>query len=60
MGLIFLMVCASVSIALIFLVCFIWSVKNDQFEDCETPAYRILMDEKNINKQNRKETQINE
>lgn len=60
MGIIFLMVCASASIALIFLICFIWSVKSDQFEDLETPAYRILMDDNDINEQNRKETQINE
>lgn len=60
MGLVFLMVCASVSIALIFLVGFIWSVCSDQFEDCDTPAYRILVDDNHLNKQSRKETQDNE
>jgi cbb3-type cytochrome oxidase maturation protein len=30
----------------IFLGAFIWSVKNGQLDDLETPAYRILLDDK--------------
>ncbi len=31
-----------------FALAFLWAVKNDQFEDLETPAHRILMED-NIN-----------
>lgn len=33
-----------------FVVAFLWSAKNDQFEDLETPALRILDKEITINK----------
>lgn len=46
MEILFLLVCVSVSIAVMFLLLFIWSVKNGQYEDCHTPAIRILLDEK--------------
>jgi cbb3-type cytochrome oxidase maturation protein len=36
---------ASLSVALIFLGAFIWSVKTGQLEDVSTPALRILHDE---------------
>lgn len=45
MDIIILLVCVSVSIAVVFLVLFIWSVKSGQYEDCHTPAMRILMED---------------
>lgn len=35
------------SIVLVFLIAWVfwWSLKNDQFEDLDTPARRILMDD---------------
>lgn len=45
MEILFLLVCVSVSVATIFLILFIWSVKNGQYEDCYTPAMRMLMDD---------------
>lgn len=46
MSILFLLVCVSVSVGVIFLLLFVWSVKNGQYEDCYTPALRILLDEK--------------
>lgn len=45
MEILFLLVCVSVSVATIFLILFIWSVKNGQYEDCHTPAIRMLLEE---------------
>ncbi len=47
MEIIFLLICVSVSVGAIFLLLFIWSVKNGQYEDCYTPALRILIDDSN-------------
>ncbi|GGP04019.1 hypothetical protein GCM10010992_14660 [Cloacibacterium rupense] len=41
------MIICSVSLAIIFLIIFIISAKNGQFEDDESPAVRILLEEKN-------------
>lgn len=35
---------ASLIIAIIFVVSFIWAVKTDQYEDTYTPSVRILQD----------------
>ena len=32
-------------IVIIIIAAFLWSVKSDQFDDLEGPAYRILMDD---------------
>lgn len=33
-----------------FVVAFLWASSKGQFDDLETPALRILIDDKNINK----------
>jgi cbb3-type cytochrome oxidase maturation protein len=42
---VFLVFC-SLSLAIIFLIAFIWSLKTGQFDDDYTPAMRMLIDEK--------------
>ncbi|MBV7528632.1 cbb3-type cytochrome oxidase assembly protein CcoS [Chitinophaga sp. sic0106] len=49
MGVIILLLGASLTVALGFLAAFIWSVKHGQFEDDFSPAHRILFEEKNTN-----------
>lgn len=49
MGVIIILLGASLLVALGFLAAFIWSVKNGQFEDDFSPAHRILFDEKKDN-----------
>lgn len=46
MSVIFLLLGASLVVALFFLVAFIWSVKDGQYEDDYSPAHRMLFDEK--------------
>lgn len=46
MSVIIVLLIASISVAGIFLVAFIWSVKSGQFEDDYSPASRILFDDK--------------
>ncbi len=45
MNIFYLLIGASLVVALIFLALFIWSVKSGQFDDNETPPYRILFDD---------------
>ncbi len=33
-----------------FIFAFIWSVKKGQYDDVETPRFRMLLDDKNISK----------
>jgi cbb3-type cytochrome oxidase maturation protein len=44
MQIIFIMVGASLVIALLFLFAFLWSVKSGQYDDTVTPSMRILFD----------------
>lgn len=48
MDILYLMVICSVSLAVIFLVVFIISAKKGQFEDDESPAVRILLEDKEL------------
>lgn len=45
MEILYLMIICSVSLAVIFLIIFIIGAKKGQFEDDESPAVRILMDD---------------
>jgi cbb3-type cytochrome oxidase maturation protein len=45
---IYIMLPVSLLLAGFFLVAYIWSVRSGQFEDTETPALRILPEDKTI------------
>lgn len=45
MSVIILLLGASLSVALVFLGAFIWSVRNRQFDDDYSPPQRILFDD---------------
>jgi cbb3-type cytochrome oxidase maturation protein len=45
MSVILLLIAASLAMALLFLACFVWSVRSGQYEDTSTPALRVLADE---------------
>lgn len=47
MEILYLMIICSVSLAAIFLIIFIISAKSGQFEDDESPAVRILLEDRN-------------
>jgi cbb3-type cytochrome oxidase maturation protein len=44
MAVIIILLIASISVASIFLIAFLWSVRNKQFEDYYSPAVRILFE----------------
>jgi len=46
MSVIIVLLIASVTVAIIFLVAFLWGVKSGQFEDDYSPASRILFEDK--------------
>jgi cbb3-type cytochrome oxidase maturation protein len=54
MNIFYLLIGASLLVALIFLALFIWAVKTGQFEDNETPSYRILFDDEEELEENSK------
>jgi len=45
MDILYLMILCSVSLAIVFLIVFIVNAKKGQFEDDESPAVRILLDD---------------
>jgi cbb3-type cytochrome oxidase maturation protein len=45
MEIIYILLPASIILALVGLAAFIWSVRNNQFEDLQTPAKRMLLEE---------------
>ncbi|MEC5394729.1 cbb3-type cytochrome oxidase assembly protein CcoS [Bergeyella sp. RCAD1439] len=45
MDILYLMIICSVSLAVVFLVIFIINAQKGQFEDDESPAVRILLDD---------------
>ncbi len=45
MSVIIILIAASLIVALGFLIVFIWSVKNGQYDDDYTPSVRMLLDD---------------
>lgn len=45
MQIIVILIAISISLALFFLISFLWATKSGQFEDTYGPAYRILFDD---------------
>lgn len=48
MGIIILLLLASIGIAGLFLGGFLWALKSGQYDDVEGPAHRILFDDGTI------------
>lgn len=59
MGALFILLGCSIIIAIAFLIAFIWSVSNGQYDDDYTPSIRILLDNEPVNN-TKKEHQSNE
>ena len=53
MSVIFVLMTASLFMALVFLGFFLWAARSGQFEDTETPAMRMLTDEEKSAKKNK-------
>jgi cbb3-type cytochrome oxidase maturation protein len=50
MSVIFVLIAVSITLALGFLVAFLWSVRSGQYEDDCTPAIRMLFDNEPVPK----------
>ncbi|MFZ6052543.1 cbb3-type cytochrome oxidase assembly protein CcoS [Halocola ammonii] len=46
MGVLILLIIASLTVASGFLIAFIWSVRSGQYDDNYTPSIRMLFDDK--------------
>jgi cbb3-type cytochrome oxidase maturation protein len=57
MSVVFVLVFVAISMASAFLLAFIWSVKNGQYEDTYTPSVRMLFDDVAI-KENSDQSQL--
>lgn len=51
MKVIILLLTLSLIVAISFLVAYLWSIKNGQFDDDYSPAHRIFFDDINNSKQ---------
>ena len=45
MSVLYILIIAALTVAIGFLIAFIWAVKTGQFDDTHTPSMRILLDE---------------
>ena len=54
MDVLLLMILVSISLGFIFLIIFIINAENGQFDEDESPALRILMDDLFFEKKNKK------
>lgn len=55
MNIIFLLICVSLTVAILFLGAFLWAVRSGQYEDDYTPSVRMLFDQE-LTKRNTKST----
>lgn len=55
MSVVFVLVFAAIILAGAFLLAFIWSVKNGQYEDTYTPSVRMLFDDPVVKSETEKE-----
>lgn len=51
MKILFVLISVSILVAGAFLTLFLWAVKSGQFDDTETPSFRMLFDPKKKNSQ---------
>jgi len=45
MSVIILLLIASLSVSVLFLIAFLWNVKHQQFDDVESPSMRMLFED---------------
>jgi cbb3-type cytochrome oxidase maturation protein len=45
MSVVIILMLASLGVGLVFVIAFVWSVRNGQYEDTLTPAMRVLVDD---------------
>ena len=58
MSVMYLLILASLTVAIGFLIAFLWAVRSGQYEDKYTPKVRILLDEKNSISENESNSSV--
>ena len=58
MEVILILIGISLSIAVGFLILFIWNFRSGQYDDVEAPAFRILFENRGVESGSKKETLI--
>ncbi len=53
MSVLYLLIIAALTVAIGFLIAFIWAVRTGQFDDTHTPSMRILLDDKDQGSSNK-------
>jgi cbb3-type cytochrome oxidase maturation protein len=59
MNIIFMLIVASLIIAVVFFILFVKSVKSGQYDDVYTPSVRMLFDDELITERQKKESNSN-
>lgn len=54
MTVVIVLISASIIVATIFLIAFLWAVKSGQYDDKYTPSVRILFDDDKKNEEEKK------
>jgi len=54
MTVIIVLISASIIVATVFLIAFLWAVKSGQYDDRYTPSVRILFDDETKEEENKK------
>lgn len=54
MGVIYVLITVSLIIAVVFLVAFVFAVRNGQYDDAVTPSIRMLFENKSTKKETSK------
>jgi cbb3-type cytochrome oxidase maturation protein len=57
MGVIIILIIASILVAGLFLAAFIWAVKSGQYDDTYSPSVRVLFEDKKKRKSDNKKDQ---
>ncbi len=58
MGVLYIMIGASLFLAIGFIIAFIWAVKKGQYEDDYSPSVRILFDTDTIEKKSKNDNNL--
>lgn len=52
MNIIFYIIPLAVALGAFFIILFIWATKSGQYDDMDTPAYKILIEDQTSNNKN--------
>jgi cbb3-type cytochrome oxidase maturation protein len=56
MGVLVILMVASLAVALVFLGGFVWAVRSGQYEDTSTPPMRVLTEDDGMKRKSKEET----